>query len=63
MDSSLFGVPFTVICIPVCNQDGIAIGAFGINTQENIAKKRAELEKISKGLMNSVSTFASTAEE
>lgn len=63
MDASLFGVPFTELCIPVRNQAGIAIGAFSINTKENIAKKRAELEKISKELMVSVTGFASTAEE
>lgn len=63
MDSSLFGMPFTELCIPVCNQSGIAIGAFSINTKENIAQKRAQLERISKELMGSVSAFASTAEE
>lgn len=63
LDSARFGVAFTVLCIPVCNQDGVAIGAFSISTQENIVTKRADLEKITHGLMDSVSAFATTAEE
>lgn len=63
MDSSVFGVAYTALAIPIYNDQGTAIGSFSICSPENFAAKQAELKNVTKELTSSISAFASTAEE
>jgi methyl-accepting chemotaxis protein len=63
MDASVFGVAYTALAIPIYNDQGSAIGSFSICSPENIAVKQAKLQSVTKELADSISAFASTAEE
>lgn len=63
MDSSVFGVPYTAIALPVYNNSGDIIASFSICTHQNLQQKSTKLKQISKELMENVSALASTSEQ
>ena len=60
MDSTLWGIPYVIVAIPVLDENGETIGSVSI--QENV-EKNDTLKKVADKLSESISVLASTSEE
>ncbi|MDT8903311.1 methyl-accepting chemotaxis protein [Anaeroselena agilis] len=59
-DSSLYGVPYISVAVPVFDEGGAVVGAIAITQPVELEEK---LKNMSAGLLDSISTLAATSEE
>ena len=59
-DSSLYGLPYISVAVPVCDESGKVIGAIAITQPVELQES---IKRMSSGLLDNISALAATSEE